>query len=178
MRFEAYCFSSGCMTISSCGRNCRQPFRISCAETKKFRENPEFSSFAESMRFELMRALRPYLVSSEALSTTQPTLLHFVQESWLSVVDKSSTSFQSDKIVSHTILSTQPTLQMYKVYSRPPHRRCTPCSYVTFGKASKHMWQGLAKVSQTFSLKYTIERGKDTIFFWESHRVNAQSRDR
>ena len=35
-------------------------------------------SFAESMGFEPMKAFTPYLVSSEALSTTQPTLHYSV----------------------------------------------------------------------------------------------------
>ena len=45
--FEHYMFRLGCMAVSSFGRNCRQPFQIPHTETKKSRENPEFSSFAE-----------------------------------------------------------------------------------------------------------------------------------
>ena len=41
---------------------------------------PKVHSFAETQGFEPWRAFRPYLVSSEALSTTQPRLLDFISE--------------------------------------------------------------------------------------------------
>ena len=127
-----------------------------------------FTSFnAESEGFEPSRALRPCLVSSEVLSTTQPTLRIFdlyldmttmssvislgMTQSYrfcsgcmifsfrkvsttfsnnlpdyLSLVSSevfSSTSFQSDTCVSHTHVSTQPTLHiLYCVVARD--RKC------------------------------------------------------
>lgn len=41
---------------------------------------------AETQGFEPWRRITLYLVSSEALSTTQPRLLHFIQSTWLRVL--------------------------------------------------------------------------------------------
>lgn len=41
-RIEPYRFRSGCMTVSSFGRNCRQPFRFS-RPIEKARQKPSFS---------------------------------------------------------------------------------------------------------------------------------------
>jgi hypothetical protein len=49
--------------------------------------------FAESMGFEPMRAFTPYLVSSEALSTTQPTLHIFTSFKWRSLRDSLASWF-------------------------------------------------------------------------------------
>ena len=76
--FDSYRIGSGCMKIFSLAQNFRQPFRIPTESAPHFLHSPSLTTFvAESGGFEPPRAFTPCLVSSEVLSTTQPTLHHF-----------------------------------------------------------------------------------------------------
>lgn len=76
--FSAYSRSTGCRYFDSAkaSQNIWQPFRILSSLVKH--NCPTLTRwahcFAETKGFEPSRAFRPYLVSSEALSATQPPL--------------------------------------------------------------------------------------------------------